>query len=68
MRKLSLEEERIVLDVFTLSVADFLEIRNQHRPSLPDLDRLIACVGLNVEWQDKLKRRRTFLAKLGQPG
>ena len=47
-----------------ISIDRFLDIRSQHRPSLPDLDALIHCKGLNEEWRVKLKKRKDFLAAL----
>lgn len=49
-----------------VTIRDFLDIRNQHRPAPQALDRLINCIGLNQAWREKLSQRKAFLAALGQ--
>ena len=49
-----------------VTIRDFLDVRNQHRPAPQALDRLINCIGLNQAWREKLSQRKAFLAALGQ--
>jgi MOSC domain-containing protein YiiM len=50
-----------------VSVCRFLEITNQHRPELEELQLLINSTGLSPEWMNRLLQRYRFLQEPDHP-